>query len=316
MKTLILWLWAFGFAIAKTIWENNPEKIFYSYDVNKEILAVTKKTRKHPYFFNWYTLPENIKLLENIDDLETYDLLIITIPAQFISSFISDIKSKLKENIIILNLAKWIDNKSLKTIWDIIKENIWEKIYNYAVLSGWMIASELVKWFPLWADLWVKDELIWKQLKDLLENENLKIEIRKDVKNIELYGSLKNVIAIILGYYEWKWYKESSLWKYLIEYFEELKEILWLFWAKMEIDFSYYSFIWDIIASSFWEGRNRYFWKLIWSGKSLWDALEKLKKENKHAEWYETLKAINWIIKWKPWFKMTKMILEKLEIDI
>jgi len=45
-----------------------------------------KETRKHPFFFEGYKLPENIMVLDSYDDIiGDIDLLIIAIPAQFIS---------------------------------------------------------------------------------------------------------------------------------------------------------------------------------------------------------------------------------------
>ena len=185
---------------------------------------------------------------------------------------------------------------------------MWKKDYTYSVLSGGMIASDVVEWLPLGADMWIEDFKIWEQIKTLLQNKNLKITIRKDYKNIELYGSLKNVLAILLWYYEWKWYKESTLWKYLVEYLLEMEELIKLFWWNPKLDFSYYSLGSDIIASCFGNGRNRYLWNIIWSWTDVSYALKRLKEENKHAEWYETLKWIYGMIKDKDWFKLTKRL--------
>lgn len=48
---LILGLGAFGFAIAKHLGENNPDKEIYASEVNPEIFTSIKENRTHPYFF-------------------------------------------------------------------------------------------------------------------------------------------------------------------------------------------------------------------------------------------------------------------------
>lgn len=309
MKILTLWLWAFGFAVNKLLWENNKslKNEIYAYEKNKQIRNNISKKQEHPFFFSWYKISKDINIIDSIDDvLWEIDLLILAMPAQFISSSIKNLKWKLKKWVVILNLAKWIDILENKTISFIIKGSLWEFDYNYSVLSWWMIASELVEWKMLWADLAIEDFEKWKKIKKILENKDFEIVLRKDILNVEIYGSLKNIAAIVSWYYEWKWFNYSTIAFYLLKFYNELREIVILYWWNKKIDFSYFSLWWDLIATCFWDSRNRYFWRLLWEWKSLKKALEILKNENKHSEWYETLKAIWKTIKDKDWFEITR----------
>jgi glycerol-3-phosphate dehydrogenase (NAD(P)+) len=309
MKVLTIWLWAFGFAINKLLWENNKNNTFYVYEVNKTITENIEKTREHPFFFKWYKLSENVEIIYDIEKIIfEIDLLIIALPAQFISTTISWLKGKLKPWITILNLSKWIDIISNNPV----SRLIWEKLdwlnFNYCVLSWWMIAMELVEWKYLWADLWINDFVLWEKIKKLFENHDFQIVLRKDILNIELYGSLKNIMAILCWYYEWLWYGQSSIWAKLVEYYSEIWEIIELYGWNKKLDFSYYSLWWDIVATCFWNSRNRYLGNLLWSWKNIKEALEILKSENKHSEWYETLKVVYEMIKDKEWFKISKYL--------
>jgi len=316
MKVLTLWLWAFGFAINKVLWENNPDQTFYWFELNKEIVDSLKTTRKHPFFFEGYKLPENIEVLDSYDDIIwDIDLLIIAIPAQFISMSIDWFKNKLKPGVTIMNLAKWIDVKTNRPISAVLKEWLEWVDYNYAVLSGWMIAQEVVEAKALWADIWISPLLtspqgrgIAQKLKKLLENKNLKIKFHNDYLNIELYWSLKNIMAIMVWYYEAKGDWMSTVWFHLVNFYDEMKDLIAEYGWNRNIDFSYYSLGWDIIATCFWGSRNRYFWQLLWQGKSIAEVLEQLKVENKHAEGYETLKAVYDMIKDKQGFEITKFL--------
>ena len=307
MNVLTLWLWAFWFAINKLIWENNPEKKFYWYEINNEIYSSIIKTRENPYFFKWYKLPENIEVIDSYDDIiSEVDILIIAIPAQFIWVTLEKLSPKLKEWVCILNLAKGIDITTNQTIFDLVKSKINSKKIDYWVLSWWMVAQEVVEKKPLWADLWITNIEIWNYIKNLFESENLKIKITKNIKNVELYWSLKNVLAIISWYYEWKWYDKSSIWMYMVDFFEEMKELILLYWWDKNLDFSYYSLGWDIIATCFGNSRNRYLWILLWKWNNISDSLAILKSENKHAEWYETIKAIYEKVKDKEGYDIIK----------
>ncbi len=309
MKVLTLWLWAFGFAINKVIGENNPNDIFYGFELNKEIVDSLKETRKHPFFFEGYKLPENIMVLDSYDDIiGDIDLLIIAIPAQFISMSIDWFKDKLKPGVTIMNLAKWIDVKTNRPISAVLKEWLEWLDYNYAVLSWGMIAQEVVEAKELWTDIWIEDFIVWEKIKKLVENKNLKVKLQKDYLNVELVWSLKNIMAIMVGYYEWKCDWMSTVWFHLVNFYDEMKNLIAEYWWNRNIDFSYYSLGWDIIATCFWWSRNRYFWQLLWQGKSIAEVLEQLKKENKHAEGYETLKAVYEMVKDKEGFEVTKFL--------
>lgn len=309
MKILTLWLGAFGFAINKVLGENNPTEIFYWFELNNDIVTSLKETRNHPFFFEGYKLPDNIEVLDDYDSIIwEVDLLIIAIPAQFIKWSIDLFKDKLKSWVTILNLAKGIDIRTNNPISKVFAEKLWDFNYNYSVLSGWMIASEVVEWKKIWADIAIKNSDTWNLIKKLFENDNLKIKIVPDVLNVELYGSLKNIMAIMVWYYEWRGDDKSSIGFYLVNFYDEMKEIIKIYGWNSEIDFSYYSLWWDIIATCFWNSRNRYFGQLLWSWKNINEILEQLKNENKHAEGYETLKAVYVMVKEKEWFEIVKLL--------
>ena len=210
MKTLVLGIGAFGFAILKHLWENNPEHTFYAYEKSETVFSHIKKNNTHPYFFDGVQLGQNITYV-NIDDvLWDINLCIIALPTQRIISSFEHLKSKLKPGVTILNLSKWINSQTLQTTGEWLSEILGDFEYNYWVLSGGMIASELVEWNILGADIVIENYGIWKQLEDLFASDNLDINLLEwSTKNTELYSSLKNIFAIIIGYYQSQvmWYE-------------------------------------------------------------------------------------------------------------
>lgn len=293
MKTLIVWVGAFGFAVLKHLSQNHSNTYFYASEINDEILSHLQKKRQSPYFFEWVTLWENITFLDgkNVDYSE-YDLLIVAIPAQFVGWFFENIKSSLKPWVTILNLAKGINNTTLESISEVIASKLWDFSYHYAVLSGWMIAQELVDEKMLGATIACQNLEIAQKLQKLFESEKLKIEISQNVKNTELIGSVKNIIALFAWYLEWKWNGNSTFWFYLCELYKELPELFVMIDWEKNLDFTSFAFTGDMVATCFWFSRNRYFWQLVWKWHTPLEAYEILKSEKKHAEWYETLKWV------------------------
>jgi glycerol-3-phosphate dehydrogenase len=84
-------------AILNHLSKTHKSSTFYAYEKNKESLEYMMKNRKNKYFFTEEKISDNIELLEDINDiLPQVDLIIIAIPNQFVKSFISEIKDKLK----------------------------------------------------------------------------------------------------------------------------------------------------------------------------------------------------------------------------
>ncbi len=314
MKTLVLWVWAFGFAILKHIAEKYPKDTIFAYEKDSFTSWYLRNFRKHPYLYEWIKLPRNIVYIEDLEKtLPNIDLLIISIPCQFIRDFLSEIKLFLKPWVTILNLSKWINNKTLNTVWDDLAEVLKWISYNYACLSWWMIASDIIKWDTIWWSIWVESEWLWLILKNYLETPIFKLNLyTKRVKNTELAWALKNIFAIFTWYYEWQWHWSSSIWCFFCDYFTEYKKLFTLLWWNDDIWFDKYAVWWDLIATCFWNSRNRYFWKLIWKWKTLNETLKIMKNEKKTTEWYETLKWLYELVKDNPEFPMTKHYWEKI----
>lgn len=296
MKIIVVWIWAFWFAMLNYLSKNNKNIVFYAYEKDNFILNNLKNIRENPYFFHWIKLWKNVIFLDNLDSLKEFDLIIVAIQVQFIRNFICEIKNNLKSWVTFLNLSKWIDNKIIKTPSDILNEELKWFDYNYAILSGWMIASEVIEWKVLWAQIWCKNKIILKKLKELFESNKLKISSSNEIKNIELIWSFKNIFALYIWYLEWKWFWMSSIWYYFSKLYKELPVLLKIFKWEENINFSDFSLWWDLIATCFWNSRNRYFWKLVWEWKTTTEAEQILKEEKKHAEGYYTILWIKDII--------------------
>ena len=84
MKTLVLGIGAFGFAILKHLAESNPDTTFYAYERDETVFNHVKQNNTHPYFFDGAKLPENIELVSDTAKLlPEIDIIISVIPCQF-----------------------------------------------------------------------------------------------------------------------------------------------------------------------------------------------------------------------------------------
>lgn len=302
---LILWLGAFGFAVAKHLGENNPEQLFYASEVNTEIFESIQATRKHPYFFEWTMLPSNIQLIENIREmLPETDIIISVIPCQFVWWAFESMKTFLKAWVTILNLSKWIDNQSLQTISEKLAKVLSWQEYHYSYLAGGMIAQEVIDGKKLGADIVSQEDQSGNILKALFHSQSLDIKLKIwNPKNTELYAALKNIIALILGYYEGQWLGASSLGYYFSKLLSEIRGVISLLDGEREIDFTDYALSGDLIATCFGASRNRLLGNMLGKWQDIEFALAQLREQKKIAEGYETLKWVYKITQNKEWFE-------------
>ncbi|NDK07681.1 hypothetical protein EOM39_00370 [Candidatus Gracilibacteria bacterium] len=314
MKTLIVGVGAFGFAILKHISEKHPDKTIYAYEKNDLVSSYLKNFKKHPYFFEGVKLGKNIIFVDKIEDeLKDVDLLILSLPCQFVLPFFQDIKKYLKPGLTILNLAKGINNKTLHTVGDDLKITLKGISYNYACLSGGMIASDIVKGSIIGATVGTESEALGNTLKEYFETPIFVVNFYTGkIKNSELAGALKNIFAIFTGYHEGLGMGASSLGYFFCEYYTEYKRLFTLLGGNNDIKFNRFAIGGDLIATCFGNSRNRYLGKLVGEGKNPTEVLEQMKAEKKIAEGYETLKGIYEIIKDRDDFPITKELGKKI----
>ncbi len=316
MHISVIWAWAFWYTLARHLGNNNPKLTIHLYEKTLETVQYIQKTKTHPLFFKWHKLPDNTQISDQIaKGLQNSDIVFIAIPAQFIQDFLIKNQNNFKDWITIINCAKWIDNQSIKTIWQLTQhildtnDKSKNKTYHYWVLSWWMIASDIINWSHVWADLAINHWWIWKQLVDIIQNDKFDINLVEwDILNIELHGSFKNILAIRAWYWQAQNISYSSLWYYITTMSQELQKIIKILWWIDKLEFGQYSRSGDVIATCFWPSRNREFWELLWQWKTVNQTIDIMQKENRHAEWYQTLKAIYKIIKNEEWFENIKKL--------
>lgn len=312
MKTLIFWIWAFGFAIARYLGNNNSDNTIYVFERNIETAKYISENRTHPFFF-WKTeIWENVTIVFDWNlVLDEIDLIILAIPSQYVTLWIEEFRDLITAgNIWILNLSKWVD-AHLNTVSDRIL-NINPNI-SYATLSGGMIAQDIINNCPVAADLGTNSLEWWLFIKQFLESDRLNINLTQKYRYVEFAGTLKNIASLYVWYLEGKWCTYSTIWYKLCNILKELTKVMNLLCKGNEDIFLSYSWWWDLFASIIGESRNKQFWRMIWSGKSLQEALEFINLNNLTIEGYWTLKAVLLFIKWSSEYPLLTWFWSELE---
>lgn len=125
------------------------------------------------------------------------DLLVFAVPSVFIRSTAKMAASFIKDQQIIVNVAKGIEESTLMVMTDVILDEI--PYADVAVLSGPSHAEEVGRKIPTTVVVGAKTQETAKIIQDAFMNEAFRVYISSDMIGIELGGSLKNVIALAAG---------------------------------------------------------------------------------------------------------------------
>lgn len=143
-------------------------------------------------------IPENVKATSSYEEaLEGAEIVLHVTPSKFVRSTMKEYKKFVKPNQIIVMCAKGFESESLKTLDEIIEEELPNN--KYGVLSGPSHAEEVSIGIPTALVIASKDEEVKNKVSEILKSSTLRIYSSSDVKGVELGGALKNIIAFCAG---------------------------------------------------------------------------------------------------------------------
>ena len=189
-----------GWGIALTIlfYKNGHDLTIWSFD--KREAEELKTTRENKTKLPNILLPEDIKVTDNLKEaVDNKDVLILAVPSKAIRSVSKSLKDIIKDNQIIVNVAKGLEEDTLKTMTDIIEEELKGKKPQVAVLSGPSHAEEVGKGIPTTCVVSAHNKELTLYLQNIFMNPSFRVYTSPDMLGVEIGGALKNVIALAAG---------------------------------------------------------------------------------------------------------------------
>ncbi len=282
-----------GFVLARYLAKKYFDNEIGLYDKDKKLIGHLKRKREHPLHFKGYTLPENVKVSgDSREIIRDSDILIIAVPTQHVREMARETREYIKKDAILLNVAKGIEMGTGKRISEILREELKDN-FKYAVLSGGMIAQDLVKEDPLSAEIASRDDRITLCLQDIMSSGVLRIYRNNDVVGVEYAGALKNPLSIGAGIAKGLGYGDSTMGALISRGGLEIERLAIKLGAKKEtFALGGLAGIGDMITSCLGGTRNRRFGELIGRGTSVEETLKIFKEKHELVEGYYTVKSI------------------------
>ena len=187
-----------GIALTILLHKNGHNLTIWSFD--KKEAEELKKTRQNKTKLPNILLPEDIKVTDDLKEaVDDKDILILAVPSKAIRSVSKSLKNIIKDNQIVVNVAKGLEEDTLETMTDIIEEELKGKKTQVAVLSGPSHAEEVGRGIPTTCVVSAHNKELTLYLQNVFMNPSFRVYTSPDMLGVEIGGALKNVIALAAG---------------------------------------------------------------------------------------------------------------------
>ena len=187
-----------GIALTILLHKNGHDLTIWSFD--KKEAEELKKTRQNKTKLPNILLPEDVKVTDDLKEaVDDKDILILAVPSKAIRSVSKSLKNIIKDNQIVVNVAKGLEENTLETMTDIIEEELKDKNPKVAVLSGPSHAEEVGRGIPTTCVVSAHNKELTLYLQNVFMNPSFRVYTSPDMLGVEIGGALKNVIALAAG---------------------------------------------------------------------------------------------------------------------
>ena len=195
-KISVLGSGSWGMALALLLHNNGHEVLLWS--ARPENARKLREKRENPDRLPGVRLPDEIDVLTDLERaLKDVDVTVLAVASPYIRSTAHKMASFVCRDQKIVNVAKGIEEKTLKTLSEVIEEEIPQG--NVAVLSGPSHAEEVSRGLPTTCVVSARKKETAEYLQGLFMSPVFRVYTTPDMLGVELGGALKNVIALAAG---------------------------------------------------------------------------------------------------------------------
>ena len=303
MQVTILGTGAFGLALGNLLHEKSKADIIFWTAFEEEYLEITNNN-------SYDRVLTGIELASNLDvtmdlsiALNNSDLIVIAVPCNHVREVLTRIEDYLTDNSRVILVSKGLEKNT-----DLLMTEIYEELGlkgQVSYLAGPTFAKELIINSKAGLTLATKDEKTKELILKLFKDTNVEIEVIDDYIGLELYGVIKNVLAILMGSLNSKYRGDSTNAYYLTKIYNFAKDLVTKLGGK-ESTSTCYGALGDILLTcNSKTSRNYSYGVLLYTNKNEADVYKKhytvegsiainsltklLRKNNQTSEFLEKL---------------------------
>ena len=197
MRIGVLGAGTWGVALARMLSKAGHDVMIWS-ALEQEIDQLSA-THTHPNLPGM-EIPEAITYTKAIETVcQGKDILLFAVPSPFVRATARKAAPYIKDGQVIVDVAKGIEADTLKTMTQIIRDEIPNPTVKLVALSGPTHAEEVAKDMPTTIVSACEDLAAADLVQEVFTTGCMRVYTNDDVHGVELCGALKNVIALASG---------------------------------------------------------------------------------------------------------------------
>ncbi|MCD8214927.1 MAG: NAD(P)H-dependent glycerol-3-phosphate dehydrogenase [Clostridiales bacterium] len=194
-KITVIGSGSWGTALACTLSENGHRVTLWSF-LEREAENL-RRDGENKEFLPGVKIPENIKITTDLSCTKGADMVVFAVPSKFVRDNARKFSPNIDGGTIVVNVAKGLEESSLKRLSEVIKEEIPQ--CRIAVLSGPSHAEEVGRGIPTACAAVSEDIETARIVQDTFINRKFRIYVNTDIIGVEIGAALKNLIALAAG---------------------------------------------------------------------------------------------------------------------
>jgi glycerol-3-phosphate dehydrogenase (NAD(P)+) len=195
-KIAVLGAGSWGTALAISL--SNKGHQVQMWDIDQAHLQSLQEERENKKYLPDICFNPRLEIRKDLEEaIRGTDIVLFSAPAQHFRSAFNGAIPYLKDDMVLVNVAKGIEQKSLKRLSEIVFESLPKA--NYVVLSGPSHAEEVARALPTTVVAASNDQKLAEYIQDIFMTERFRVYTNSDIIGVELGGALKNIIALGAG---------------------------------------------------------------------------------------------------------------------
>ena len=273
-KISVIGAGSWGSALALSLYKNNHKVHMWTRD--EEQVKEIRETKQNSKFLPGIIFPDDLIISGNLEEVvKDSEIIVLAVPSQAVRSVCKQIKPFVKDNQILVDVAKGLERETGLRLSDVVKEELPNN--PYVALSGPSHAEEVSKFMPTTLVAACEEIKYAEEVQDAFMSPSLRVYTNPDIIGVELGGALKNIIAFGAGMCDGLGYGDNTKAALMTRGIAEMGRLGVAMGANVNT-FTGLAGIGDLIVTcTSMHSRNRRAGILMGQGKTLQETLDEVK---------------------------------------
>jgi glycerol-3-phosphate dehydrogenase (NAD(P)+) len=166
----------------------------------EELLQDMLQKKVNTWFLPEFALHPSLVVDRDLESvLSDAQAVVMVVPCQFLRAVLRQGRSGFQPGQPVICASKGVEIEHLKTMSEVVEDELGDLHVRYCVLSGPSFAREVSEGLPTAVTLASGDRALSQELQKVLSTSSFRVYSSTDTRGVELGGAVKNVMALAAG---------------------------------------------------------------------------------------------------------------------